>query len=128
MAEVRVGEWSGAENRKHRRVPLNVPIDCRGARDAVHGQTSNISVSGLLVRCPTIFPQDDEIEVTFTLPGSRNLIRTRARVAHVVPDAFIGVEFIDPSPESKQEIEQYVAATPVPPLRPKEEKKRVPFR
>ena len=119
MSDVRVGEWSGEEQRKHKRVPLNVPIECQGAIESVHGQATNISTSGLLVRCRTVFPQDEEIQVTFTLPGSRKLIEARARVAHVVPDAFMGLELIDPSPEAKDQIERYVAAAPLPAGNPK---------
>ena len=119
MSDVRVGEWSGEEQRKHKRVPLNVPIECQGAIESVHGQATNISTSGLLVRCRTVFPQDEEIQVTFTLPGSRKLIEARARVAHVVPDAFMGLELIEPSPEAKDQIERYVAAAPLPAGNPK---------
>jgi len=119
MSDVRVGEWSGEEQRKHRRAPLNVPIDCQGVRESVHGQATNISTSGLLVRCRTVFPQDEEIEVTFTLPGSRQLIQARARVAHVVPDAFMGLELVDPSAEAKDQIERYVANAALPAGNPK---------
>ena len=119
MSDVRVGEWSGEEQRKHKRVPLNVPIDCQGVRDAVHGQATNISLRGLLVRCRTVFPEDEEIEVTFTLPGSRQPILSRARVAHVVPDAFMGLELLDPTPESREQIERYVAAAALPAGNPK---------
>ena len=114
MSEVHVGEWSGVENRRHRRVPLQVPIECRSGSKVLLVKGENISVSGLLVRCTEPFPDDSEIRVAFTLPGSNASISSVARVAHIVPGAFMGLELTGLNPEARQQIDQYVAvAAPV---------------
>lgn len=110
MPEVRFGGWSGQENRRHRRVPLQVPIECRRGQKTVLAKVENISLSGLLVRCSTPFAQDEEIAVSFTLPDSSVVVASTARVAHAVPGAFVGLEFTGLTPEGRQEIERYVAA------------------
>lgn len=115
MSEVRVGEWwSGEEQRKHRRVPLGVSIECRSGATVVEGKAENVSVSGLLVRIPKTFSPDEQITVSFALPGTPQPIRSRARVAHVVPNTFIGLELLDLSVESRERIEKYVAIAAVP--------------
>ena len=110
MADVHVGEWSGVENRKHKRVPLKVAIECRSGQTAVEVRSENISVNGLLVRSSEPFPQDAEISVSFTLPGSSKRIQSQARVAHVVPDIFMGLELLNLAAESRAEIERFIAA------------------
>lgn len=112
MAPVHVGEWSGQEKRKHKRVPLHVPIECRSGQTTIEARAENVSISGLLIRTETSFPEDEEITIRFSLPGSDHPIQCRARVAHVVPDAFMGVEFLDLPPESLDRIEKYLAAAP----------------
>jgi uncharacterized protein (TIGR02266 family) len=111
MADVRVGEWSGIENRKHKRVPLKISIECRHGDAAVEVRSENISVNGLLVRSSDPFPQDTEITVSFRLPGSSLKIQSQARVAHVVPDAFMGLELLSLAAEARAEIERFVGST-----------------
>ena len=112
MAPVHVGEWSGQEKRKHKRVPLHVPIECRAGNTALQARAENVSISGLLIRTETPFPEDQEITIRFSLPDSAHVIQCRAHVAHVVPDTFMGVEFLDLSPEFLELIEKYIAAAP----------------
>jgi hypothetical protein len=111
MSEVRVGGWSGVENRKHKRVPLKVAITCRGSGRVMEVHSENISSSGLLVRCDDPFPQDSDISVSFTLPDTISAIRLQARVAHVVPGVFMGLEFLEVPAESRGPIDSYVAAS-----------------
>jgi len=115
MSDVRVGGWSGVENRKHRRVSLQVPIECRSGQKVLLAKAENISIRGLLVRCTEPFPQDSELGVSFTLPGAALPIRSEARVAHFVPGMFMGLELTGLPPEARQMIDRFVAAAvPIP--------------
>lgn len=98
----------GPERRRHRRVPLKVPIECCSGEVVVSGVAENISLSGLLVRSPTPFAQHDLLTVSFSLPGSSQPVVCGARVAHLVPDAFMGLELVDLSPGDSRQIEAYV--------------------
>ena len=119
MSGVRVGEWSGLEQRKHKRAPLHVPIECSFDGRTVSGQAENISISGLLVRCDTTFAQDSEGSITWTLPGSAEPIRSQARVAHEVPEKFMGLELIRPSAADGERIERFVADAALTPIKPR---------
>ena len=83
----------------------------------VEGRVENISVSGLLVRLPVsagqTFPGDREITVSLAMPALTHAVQARDRVAHVVPDRFMGVEFQELDPELAQQVEQHVAVQPV---------------
>ena len=114
---VHVGEWSGVDLRRHKRVHLGVPLECRSGQKVLSGIGENISVGGLLMRVQqTLFAWDEEVTMSFALPGSKEALEIRARVAHVVPDAFLGMEFTEiPSP-TRERIENYIAtAAAVPP-------------
>jgi hypothetical protein len=117
MAEVRVDEWSGVEQRRHRRVPLRVPVICTLGEQRAQCHTENISISGLLVRSAATFPQDSGLTVEFTLPDSAGAVQIQARVAHEVPGVFMGLEFLAVAPAVQREIERYLAAAPVPVLK-----------
>ena len=117
MSGVRVGEWSGVEQRMHKRAPLHVPIECSFGGQTVAGQAENVSISGLLVRCDTTFAQDSEGSITWTLPGSAEPIHSQARVAHEVPDKFMGLEIIGLSTADRERIERFVADAAVAPAK-----------
>lgn len=104
--------WSGAEKRKHKRVPLGVPVECRSGQRTITGRAENISLSGLLIRTDESIPEDQELTLSFHLPTAEPQIRCRARVAHVVPGAFIGVEFLELAPEFSSLVDRYVAGLP----------------
>jgi hypothetical protein len=72
----------------------------------------NISISGLLIRTASPFPQDQVFTVRFPIPSSEDVIECRARVAHCVPEVFMGAEFVDLAPGAAAVIEQYVAEAP----------------
>ncbi len=102
------------ERRRQKRVPLDILLHCQSAQTLIEGKAENISISGILVRTAKTLPQGEEIDLFFTVPGMTQGIQAQARVAHVVPGAFMGVEFVNLSPESTQQIEQYIAAQSVP--------------
>jgi len=110
MSEARTEGWSGIENRRHKRVLLQVPIECHSEDRRMLARAENISSSGVLVRCSDPFPHDSEVSVSFTLPGSSEAIVTKARVAHMVPGVFMGLEMIGLSADVQERVDQYVAA------------------
>ena len=110
MHPIRDGEWSGPEQRRHKRIPLGVTVECQAGQGTIQGKGENISTSGLLIRAAKTFAEDEEVTLRFSLPGSEPVIQCQARVSHVVPDIFMGVEFLDLPPETALLVEKYVAA------------------
>ena len=110
MHPIRAGEWSGPEQRLHKRVPLGVAVECQAGRGTIQGKAENISTNGLLIRAAKTFAEDEEVALRFSLPGSQPEVQCRSRVAHVVPDIFMGVEFLDLPPETALLVEKYITA------------------
>ena len=111
MAAVGAGNWSGQEKRKHKRVALHAAVECRSGETILNCQIDNISINGLLIRASDPFPQHEELTLRFSMPSGR-VIECRARVAHMVPAAFMGVEFVDLAPEAAAVFEEYIAGAP----------------
>jgi len=99
------------ESRRYKRVPLGARLECRSQEGTTVGWAENVCVAGMLVRAASTFAPDAVISVSFPLPDSDVPIRCQARVAHVVPGAFMGIEFLDLSPADRQRIEEFAAAT-----------------
>ena len=102
------------DRRRQKRVSLDILLHGQSAETLIEGKAENISISGILVRTAKTLPQGEEIDLFFTVPGMTQGIQAQGRVAHVVPGAFMGLEFVNLSPESTQQIEQYIAAQSVP--------------
>ena len=115
MCANRVG-FSGPEQRKNRRVPLGASVECRAGFEVYHGKAENISISGLLVRSERQSQPDELLQLKFMLPGDTPtdsvIVQATARVAHIVPGVFMGLEFTEIPEATQAAIEKYVDATP----------------
>jgi len=99
--------------RKHERAFLGVPVLCQSGQTQVEGMAENVSVGGLyLVRAAKTFPVNEKIIATFAIRGSKQSLA--ARVVHEVPNLFMGLEFLNLPPKSKELIELHVATQSVP--------------
>ena len=101
-------DYSGVENRKRHRARLGVPVECSTIQRTIQGRAENISASGLLIRADSTFSSDEEFALSFSLPGHEGKIECTARVAHVVPGIFMGIEFLDLSYKTVHLIEDFV--------------------
>jgi len=106
-----MGGSSTTELRKYKRVSLRVPIECLGLKISILGRAENLSLQGLLIRSGQTFVPDEEVTVALSLPGSTETLRLPARVAHVVPDIFMGLEFLELPAEVRERLERFIAAT-----------------
>lgn len=116
MCAVRVDNFSGPDQRKYRRVPLGASVECRSGFEVYHGKAENVSVSGLLVRSEKQSDPDTTLHVKFLIPGTNPsesvIVQAEARVAHLVPGVFMGLEFTEIPDSTRMAIEWYVNAVP----------------
>ena len=104
------GGWPNIDARANRRVELKVPVECKTGVQSIAGMTENIGLRGVLVRSERTCPWDELVSISFSLPDSSEVLTLGARLAHVVPDVFMGLEFLELSPGAREKIEQYVLA------------------
>ena len=100
------------ERRTHKRAALDVII--QSSQTIVVGTAEDVSLGGILVKTAKTFPRNEELNVFFKLPGSAQGIEARALVVRLEPDVFMGLAFLNLSPESAKAIQQYLAAQSVP--------------
>ena len=91
------------DKRKNPRIDLYVEV--RIKHQGVH-KVKDLSLSGLFIRLQDTsqFKQGEEIELIMKLPGEKDPIRVKARVARVITDG-LGVEFVDLPPQDEIALE-----------------------
>lgn len=116
MCAIRVDGFSGPDQRKHRRVPLGASVELRAGFEVYHGKAENISISGLLVRSEKQSASDTTLNLKFLIPGANPsdsvIVQAEARVAHLVPGVFMGLEFTQIPDSTRMAIEWYVNTVP----------------
>lgn len=116
MCAYRVDSFSGPDQRKHRRVPLGASVELRSGFEVYHGKAENISISGLLVRSEKQSAAETTLNVKFLIPGANPsdsvIVQAEARVAHLVPGVFMGLEFTEIPDSTRMAIEWYVDSVP----------------
>ena len=73
-------------------------------------EARNISIGGMLVRTIYTLEEGKSIQLRFVLPETDQEIAVTAMVQHVSPDAYMGIRFLDLSPEDRARIQAYVDA------------------
>jgi len=107
-----VDRWPKVELRQNRRVPENFPMECHAQNQVIAGRAENISLGGVLMRTAQTLPWDEMVTLSFLFPGSTEAVQVKARVANVVVDVFMGLEFLELPPQVRARIEQFLSHNP----------------
>lgn len=99
------------DKRSARRVPLVIRIEAQAGGTPHILLAQNISAGGILLRAADPMAEGAALHLKFILPGAEREIRVTARVQHVTPGEFVGVQFIDLSPADSDAIRRFVEAT-----------------
>ena len=99
------------EKRVNRRVPIVTRVEAHAGESPHIILAQNISTGGMLVRTANPLPEGETIQLRFTLPGVEREIHVTALVQHVTPGEFMGVRFVEISPEDADAIWQFVEKT-----------------
>lgn len=101
---------SNLVGRKTERAAQTIEIHFRTAKDFFKAFSTNIGGGGLFVHSQNLLPAGSEVNLKFNLPGESTPIRTGGRVAWVreTPEAGLGVQFVNLSPEDAARINAFV--------------------
>lgn len=100
------------EKRQFRRAPLSVAVDAEAGGRKYRLHSRNISVGGMLLRGDETLEENQTFRMKFNLPGRTEAITATGIVQHVSPEAFMGVRFVDLTPDVRAAIERFVKETP----------------
>lgn len=99
------------EKRRHVRLPFRTPVRCKiaalGDREFMSGSLT-ISEGGMSLSPSGGLDENNELEVSFAMPGTSKPVRARGRVVRKEPPDQIGVAFILLAAEGLEAIRRYV--------------------
>jgi hypothetical protein len=103
------------EKRRHVRVPVKFQVQFTFDNKQHLAEALNLSVDGMFLKTSYMLLQGDVIEIFFHLPKVQEPLWLKARVmwgtwidGMNLPTSGMGVQFLDPLPEQKDYLENYI--------------------
>lgn len=105
----------GEDKRKSLRIPVDFEVRFTFENKELQALALNLSTDGMFLKTDYMLLQDDIIEVFFQIPDIQEPFWMKARVAwgtwvdgRQSPISGMGLQFVDPLPSQKSELEQYL--------------------
>jgi CheY-like chemotaxis protein len=96
------------ERRRYFRCPATLPAEiCRAGMPTIHGQTINISGSGMAVTTPVSLRPGGKVQVHFSLPGHESQFGVEA-VIRWCKETCLGLQFTSLSPHLTSELQEWL--------------------
>ncbi len=102
---------SSAEQRRQRRIPVELWIEAERGGELYFQRASNLSVGGAFFTQTVPLPVGTRVQLRFSLPKAKAKIRCEAEIV-ATKELGMGVEFRDLKPADRAKIEALIAATP----------------
>ncbi len=96
------------DRRKSSRVQLVAKVGTQAGGFSFLAAAGDISEGGMLIYTGNPSPEGETVQLTFSLPGSQEIISTKAVVVHVVPNTSMSVQFEGLEPEDLAAVRQFV--------------------
>lgn len=108
-------QTSGEENRGHERVPVQLLVDYRSEGNYLFDFCRDLGAGGVFIETNKPLSHGSVVELTFTLPDSKETLEAKGRVIWVqgaVPEkslvAGMGVQFEEFTPEQRVLLQEFV--------------------
>ena len=103
----------GIPYRVHFRILVRVEVEGESDQGFFMGTSSDISLSGMLVESDKRLEMDSGVFLQFAVPGEKNIIRVRGKVARVDELSFrdrfgLGIHFEDITSEQKSSLMKFI--------------------
>ena len=97
------------ERRRYYRCPVKIPaVICGAGMSEVHGQTVNISESGIAIVATSVsLRPGDKVQVHFTLPGQESRFVVGAAICWC-KETYLGLRFTSVSPHLTSELQEWL--------------------
>ncbi len=115
VADNSPGQSSGEENRVNQRVPVQLLVDYRSEGNYLFDFCRDLGAGGVFIETKSPLSHGSVVELTFTLPDSKETLEAKGRVIWVqaaVPDknlaAGMGVQFEEFTSEQRLLLQEFV--------------------
>jgi uncharacterized protein (TIGR02266 family) len=103
------------DKRRSVRVPVDFPVKFTFENKEHLAEALNLSIDGMFLKTNSMFLQGDMIEIFFHLPEVNDPFWMKAQVmwgtwieGMNLPTSGMGVRFVDPLPEQRDHLENYI--------------------
>jgi len=94
--------------------PSSLSVVYEGACEEIPVHPTDLSVRGMFIHTPNVFPQGSVLKVRFRLRRPDYEVNVRAEVRHCIPGQGVGVEFLNLSGEAQWAIEEEIGLSVIP--------------
>ena len=95
---------------RYHRAGLDVPVSLASkGRKAVSANLVNVSQGGLQIHTDHFIESTKPLQVSFNLPGARNLVKTKAEVAWQDKKGNLGIRFVKLAPQQHRTLQLWLA-------------------
>lgn len=84
----------------------DLAVNYEGYSEEIPVRIPDISIFGMFINTPHLFPNGAVLNVKFTLTRSNYQVEARSEVRYCLPGVGVGVEFVEISPEAQKAIEE----------------------
>lgn len=106
---IRVTEGSiRQEARRYQRVKATCLVSIEYGQDLLNGTTLDLSLSGILVRAPSLLPVGSAVHVSLALKSGTPPLRVTARVVRVSEDNCMGLQIENAGPEETKRLQEFI--------------------
>jgi CheY-like chemotaxis protein len=96
------------ERRRYFRCPVKIPVAiCRPGRPEIHGQTLNISESGIAIATSALLPPGVKVQLRFILPSQELRFVVGATICWC-KDSYLGVQFSSIAPPLASVLQEWL--------------------
>jgi transcriptional regulator with GAF, ATPase, and Fis domain len=99
-----------SQQQRYFRVTVEVPVTISVDGQPVQGTIVNISSGGIAAQFPLTLSHGTSVELSFTLPDSKESIDAAAKLAWSSPGGLVGLSFFDMHPAVERQLHQWLQA------------------
>ncbi len=93
----------------------DLAVNYEGYSEQIPVRIPDISIFGMFINTPHLFPNGAILNVRFTLTRSNFVVEARSEVRYCLPGVGVGVEFVEITPEAQKAIEEELRVSEVMP-------------
>jgi hypothetical protein len=93
---------------RYHRQPIDIPIRISSGAEHAEARIINLSQGGAGIHTDKPLQFEDPLELSFTLPGSKSVLRLEGELTWSNPEGNAGIRFVEPGPKIHRSLQLWV--------------------